>query len=172
MLAIVFMMKLEADMSFGKRGVQDAPISRPAFATMVPATPDADIGEEAGVFGSLLGGRRSDDFDINLSYMQPYGEGKSVIVLVLMWLFLGGAGAHRFYLGHNMFGLAILLINALFAVSATVAILSGVVSIFKTTVAVQPMWGWWFGVFLTLSLWILIDGIYVICRTLSAKVGS
>jgi TM2 domain-containing membrane protein YozV len=155
-------------MAFGKRGAGQSRAAQPAFAVAGPVASDVD--NEPGRKRGFFAGKHDDDFDINLGFMLPYGEGKSVIVLILMWFFLGGAGAHRFYLGHNMIGSAILLVNTIFAVSAAGAILSGVAGIFRNTAVVQPVWGWWLGVMLILSLWVLIDGIYVICRTLSAKV--
>lgn len=157
-------------MAFGKRGAQQTLAAQPAFAVAGPVASEVDY--EPGMKRGLFDGKHGDDFDINLGFMQPYGEGKSVIVLILMWFFLGGAGAHRFYLGHNMIGSAMLLVNAIFTISAVVAILRGVASIFKTTAVVQSVWGWWLGAIVILSLWVLIDGIYVICRMLSAKVGS
>ena len=155
-------------MAFGKRGAGQSRAAQPAFAVAAPVASEVDY--EPGRKHGLFAGERGDDFDINLGFMLPYGEGKSVIVLILMWFFLGGAGAHRFYLGHNMIGSAMLLVNAIFTISAAGAILVGISSIFKTSAVMQPVWGWWLGAIVMLSLWVLIDGIYVICRTLSAKV--
>lgn len=155
-------------MAFGKRGPEPTLVAQPAYAVAGPVADDAD--DERRTKPGLFGGQQGDDFDINLGFLQPYGDGKSVIVLILMWLLLGGAGAHRFYLGHNTLGAAMLLVNVIFTVCLVVTLFSGIVDHFKATDTVQPMWGWWLGAGIILGLWILIDGIYVICRTLSAKV--
>ncbi len=155
-------------MAFGKRGVQPTFAPRAVAAGAAPVA--GQVNDEPVLKRGLFSGEDSDDFDINLGFLQPYGEGKSVIVLILMWLLLGGAGAHRFYLGHSTIGAVILLANALFAICLAVTVFTGIVGIFKADNAVQPMWLWWLGAGITLALWILIDGVYVICRTLSAKV--
>lgn len=162
-------------MAFGKRGAQQTPVAQPAFAVAAPAFPAVDdepaVDNEPAVEHGLFAGEHDDDFDINLGFMQPYGEGKSVVVLVLLWMFLGGTGAHRFYLGHNTLGAAMLLINVFCFLSLLVTLILGITSGTKADAGTAPMWGWWFGVFAILGLWYLIDGIYVICRTLSAKSG-
>lgn len=155
-------------MAFGKRGAQQTLATQPAFAFAAPVAGVVD--DEPDMKRGLFDGANGDDFDVNLGFMQPYGDGKSVIVVIVMWIFLGSAGAHRFYLGHNTIGAAMLLANALFIICFLVTIFSGIASTVKAGAAVQPMWGWWFGAIIVLALWILIDGIYVICRTLSAKV--
>ncbi|MEM9471338.1 MAG: TM2 domain-containing protein [Pseudomonadota bacterium] len=155
-------------MAFGKRGVQQTIAPRPVAAVAAPIGGQVD--DEPETKRGLFGGGDGDDFDINLGFLQPYGEGKSVIVLILMWFLLGGAGAHRFYLGHNTIGAAILLVNILFAICLAVTLFTGIVGVFRPDNAVQPMWIWWLVAGLTLGLWILIDGIYVICRTLSARI--
>ncbi|WP_108883148.1 NINE protein [Anderseniella sp. Alg231-50] len=154
-------------MAFGKRGGQQPPAVQPAFAAAAPVTVAED--DEPDMKRGLFSGEHNDDFDIDLGFLQPYGEGKSVIVLILMWMFLGGAGAHRFYLGHNTLGAAMLLVNVVCALSLVVTVILGISSVMKADAGAAPMWGWWFGVFAILGLWYLIDGIYVICRTLSAK---
>lgn len=160
-------------MAFGKRGAPQTLAAQPAFAAaapaVVPAAAAAD--DEPGRKPGLFGGQHEDEFDINLGFMQPYAEGKSIVVLILMWLFLGGAGAHRFYLGHNTLGAAILLANVFCILSFIMASIMGFASALKGNAGDGPMWGWWLGVFAILGLWYLIDGIYVICRTLSGRVS-
>ena len=157
-------------MAFGKRGTRQPLAAQPAFAAASPVADELE--NEPDVKRGLFGGDRSDDFDINLGFMQPYGEGKSVIVLILLWLFLGGAGAHRFYLGHNTMGTTIVLASVFCILSLVITVVTGISKVVKADSGAQPMWGWWFTVFAILGLWYLIDGIYVICRTLSAKVGN
>ena len=155
-------------MAFGKRGAQQTLAPQPAFAAPVAA----EVDDEPSMKRGLFGGEHVDDFDINLGFMQPYGEGKSVIVLVLLWFFLGGAGAHRYYLGHNTIGTTMLLAGVFCILSLVVTAIIGISNVVKADAGAQPMWGWWFGVFVILGLWYLIDGIYVICRMLSAKVSG
>ncbi len=157
-------------MAFGKRGTQQALVAQPRFAVASPVA--AEMVDEPDMKRGLFGGDTGDDFDINLGFMQPYGDGKSMVVLILLWLFLGGAGAHRYYLGHNTLGTSMLLANVFCTLSAVIALITGVLSGSKSDVGSQPMWSWWFGVFAMLGLWYLIDGIYVICRTLSASVRN
>lgn len=37
------------------------------------------------------------------------GQNKSMLCAILLWFFLGGFGAHRFYLGHNASAILMLL---------------------------------------------------------------
>jgi len=154
--------------AFGKRGARQTPAASPAFAVATPVA--AGVDDKPGMKRGLFGDASGDEFDINLGFMQPYGEGKSVIVLILLWLFLGGAGAHRFYLGHNTIGTAMSLASVFCILSLVVTVIGGISNVVKADAGAQPMWGWWFGVFTILGLWYLIDGVYVICRMLSAKV--
>ncbi len=157
-------------MAFGKRGGQQPLAAQPAFAVAAPVSSVVD--DQPGIKRGLFDSEHGDDFDINLSFMQPYGEGKSVIVLIVLWVFLGGAGAHRFYLGHNTLGTAMLLANVFCILSLVMTAILGVSNAVKADAGAAPMWAWWVGVLMILGLWYLIDGIYVICRMLSAKVGN
>lgn len=158
-------------MAFGKRGEQDGSIARPAFAT---AAPTAGVDSEPGFLGRLFGGSGSDEFDIDLSHMQPYGHGKSVVMLVLFWFFTGTLGGHRIYLGHWLLGWAMFGLGAIGAMlimmyvgQMTRLIESGGIATPSPTV--------WYLLLVVggiQTVWWLIDGIYVICRMLSAKVGT
>lgn len=160
-------------MAFGKRGVQQTLAAQPAFAVAAPVAGETDDkpGLKHGLFG---GGERSDDFDINLSFMQAYGEGKSVLITVLLWLIFGGVGGHRFYLGHARIGFAILtamvagIVCLVFAVSGAREFLMAV----ETGAEIETAWTWLLAVTATASMWAVIDGIYVICRMLSAKLRN
>lgn len=159
-------------MAFGKRGAPQALTPGPAFAVASPVAGEVDDqpAEKRGLFGV----ERSDDFDINLSFMQPYGEGKSVLIATLLWLIFGGVGGHRFYLGHARIGFAILIamivgiVCSLFAVSGAQEFLRAVETGAETDIA----WIWMLAVTATASMWAVIDGIYVICRMLSAKLSD
>lgn len=159
-------------MAFGKRGGQQIPATQPAFAVAAPVTGEAE--DKPGLMQGLFGGERSDDFDINLGFMQSYGEGKSVLIATLLWLVFGGVGGHRFYLGHWRIGLAILtamvagMVCLVFAVSGAREFLRAV----ETGAEIETAWIWPLAVTATASMWAVIDGIYVICRMLSAKVGN
>jgi len=158
-------------MAFGKRGGQDGSMSRPAFAVAATAT---DMDKEPGLLSRLFRGRDSDDFDINLGFMQSYGEGKSVLIATLLWLVFGGVGGHRFYLGHWRIGFAILtaivagIVCSVFAVSGARKFLRAA----ETGAETETAWIWLMAVAATASIWAVIDGIYVICRMLSAKLRN
>lgn len=158
-------------MAFGKRGEQDGVIQRPAFAAAAPA---ASVDSESGFLGRLFGGNGSDDFDINLSHMQPYGHGKSVVMVVLFWLLTGTLGGHRIYLGHWLLGWAMFGLGAigatliwLYVGQMTRLIESGGIATPSPTV-----WYLLLVVGSIQTIWWLIDGIYVICRMLSAKISN
>ena len=85
-------------MAFGKRGGQQTLAAQPAFAVAAPVAGEAE--DKPGLKLGLFGRERSDDFDIDLGFMQSYGEDKSVLIATLLWLVFGGVGGHRFYLGH------------------------------------------------------------------------
>ncbi|MEM7634765.1 MAG: TM2 domain-containing protein [Pseudomonadota bacterium] len=159
-------------MAFGKRGAQQPPAAQPAF--VVAASSASAVADEPAMKGGLFGGGRSDDFDINLSFMQPYGEGKSVLIATLLWLVFGGLGGHRFYLGHARIGFAILtavvtgIVCSVFAVRGAREFLRAA----ETGAETETAWIWLLAVAATASMWAMIDGIYVICRMLSAKTSN
>lgn len=158
-------------MAFGKRGAQQIQSARPAFATASPAIEQVE--SQSGFFGGRRGGESSDDFDINLGFMQPYGQDKSVIIVILLWLVLGWAGGHRFYLGNTKLGFAMLaasvagIITFLFTLTGARSVLRAV----ETGADVQTSWVWLLAATIVVMLWCFIDGIYVICRMLSAKLS-
>lgn len=51
---------------------------------------------------------------------------KSILVAYLLWFFLGGLGAHRFYLGYTNSGIAMVLLLAFSIVFGIAAFLSPV----------------------------------------------
>jgi hypothetical protein len=65
-----------------------------------------------------------------------------------------------------------LLANVFCILSLVMTAILGVSNAVKADAGAAPMWAWWVGVLMILGLWYLIDGIYVICRMLSAKVGN
>ena len=74
----------------------------------------------AGVGGAYQQYPRTHSANINLNinanpYVHPayYRSAKSKTVAILLAFFLGGLGIHRFYLGHNSSGLAMLLLTVL-----------------------------------------------------------
>ena len=159
-------------MAFGKRGAQQTLAAQPAFAVATPVAGEAE--NKPGWTLGLFGRERTDDFDINLGFMQSYGEGKSVLVATLLWLVFGGAGGHRFYLGHARIGFAILtamvagIVCVVFAVSGAREFLRAV----DTGAEIETAWVWPLAVTAIASMWAVIDGIYVICRMLSAKISN
>jgi len=167
MLATVFMMEQRrAEMSFGKRGVEHGLMSKPAFATAVPEAPAANMGNKPGLFA----GSHSDDFDIDLSYMQPYGYGKSVIMLVLWWLLLGTMGGHRFYLGHWLIAFAMFSLGAV-GIVLIMVYLQQMIQLLEGSGIATPtpiVWYMLLVVAAVQTIWWFIDGVYVFCRKLSA----
>ena len=158
-------------MAFGKRGGQESSISRPAFAT---AAPIASVESEPGLLGRLFGGNGSDDFDIDLSHMQPYGHGKSVVMLVLFWLFTGTVGGHRIYLGHWLLGFAMFALGATGTI-LTMLYIGQMTRLLESGGIATPSPTIWYLLLVVGSIqaiWWLIDGIYVICKMLSAKVSG
>ncbi len=159
-------------MAFGKRGGQQTLAAQPAFAVASPVAGEAD--DKPGLTHGLFGGERSDDFDINLSFMQPYGAGKSVLITVLLWLLLGGVGGHRFYLGNWFIAFAMFILGILsfFTYAVSVGVLRKIVDAGGTGPDVPVIWFWLAGGAIIISLWCFIDGVYVICRMLSAKLRN
>ncbi len=158
-------------MAFGKRGIRDTSIPRPAFAA---ATPAAEPGDEPGLRGGFFQRDSGDDFDIDFSSLQPYGHDKSVIMVVLLWLFCGMLGGHRFYLGHWLIGLALLAMGVTGVVLIRLYI-NDMLQVLQSKGAVEPSLSLWYtllAVGAVQAIWWLVDGIYVICRTLSARVGG
>lgn len=158
-------------MTFGKRGGQGGSTSRPAFAA---ATPAADSDNGSGLFGGFFAGSGSDEFDINLSHLQPYGHDKSVIMLVTFWLLFGTLGGHRFYLGHWLIAFAMLSLGVTGIVLINLYI-SQMIRFIESNATADPSPTLWYillVVGVVQGMWWLIDGIYVICRLLSAKVDG
>ncbi|NNJ76973.1 MAG: NINE protein [Anderseniella sp.] len=158
-------------MTFGKRGGQGGSMSRPAFAAAVPA---ANVDNEPGFLGRLFGGNGSGDFDIDLSCMQPYGHGKSVIMLVSSWLFFGTMGGHRFCLGHWLIACAMFALGAIGMV-LIMLYSSQMIQLIQSKGIASPsptVWYLLLAVGFVQTIWWLVDGIYVICRMLSAKAGG
>jgi len=158
-------------MAFGKRGGQDGSMSRPAFAAAATA---ADMDKEPGLLSRLFRGRDSDDFDVDLSHMQPYAHDKSIIMLVAIWILFGTMGGHRFYLGHWMLGLAMLALGTT-GVFLIMMYSNHMVEFIRSNGTADPsptLWYILFVVGIVQTTWWLVDGIYVICRKLSAKFGG
>jgi len=57
-----------------------------------------------------------------LSQMRFHANSKSVGVAYLLWLFLGGFGAHRFYLGQTGTAVAQLILTLIGAITAIIGI--------------------------------------------------
>ncbi|MGQ2931427.1 MAG: TM2 domain-containing protein [Sphingopyxis sp.] len=70
---------------------------------------------------------------------------KSILVAYLLWFFLGGVAAHRFYLGYNNSGIAMVLLLAGTLVVGIAAFLSPILYI---------------GLILW-SLWVLADAVMI-----------
>ena len=159
-------------MAFGKRGAQQTLAAQPAFAAASPIAREAD--DEQASRRGLFGGERTDDFDINLGFMQPYGNGKSVLVAALLWLIFGGVGGHRFYLGNWFIALSMLVLGivSFFTYAISVGVLRKIVDAGGTGPDVPMIWFWLAGGAVLISLWCFVDGIYVICRMLSAKLSN
>jgi len=70
---------------------------------------------------------------------------KSILVAYLLWFFLGGLAAHRFYLGYTRSGIAMVLF---FAAVLVVGIAAFLTPILPVGLAI---WG----------LWVLADGVMI-----------
>lgn len=70
---------------------------------------------------------------------------KSILVAYLLWFFLGGLGAHRFYLGYTNSGIAMVL---LFAGSLVLGIMT-----FSWSLLYLGLIIW--------SIWVLLDAIMI-----------
>lgn len=137
---------------------------------------DADDGDAVGSGGGgLFGLWRDDDdvFDVRLG--SQYASDKSLWIAVPLWLFLGGFGAHRFYLGHFKMGSAfgvvsmiigMMLIFALIGEAGRVmhgGLLSKSGADFKSLGLASLVW------YIGFAAWVLIDGIYMTCRMASSR---
>ena len=152
--------------TFGQRGVSTAA----SVETMSMAEPDDYAGEpderQPGLLASLfgIGSGEDDEFDIRLS--EEYAPGKTLWLIIPLWLFFGGFGAHRWYVGHFKIGFAILAVNLFMTFMVFSAVFSTIMSIYfgqsYDVAALESA----FIPAIVLGLWILGDGIYVIVRKL------
>ncbi|MEO9875580.1 MAG: TM2 domain-containing protein [Anderseniella sp.] len=122
----------------------------------------------------MLGGNGDDEFDIDLSHLQPYGHGKSVTMLVLCWLFTGTLGGHRFYLGHWFIASAMLSLGVTGFFLIRIHFAQMIQSLQPNATAEPSATLWYLLLVLGVvqGIWWLVDGIYVIWRMLSAKVNG
>ena len=108
------------------------------------------------------------------AHMQPYGHDKSVIMLVTFWLLFGTLGGHRFYLGHWLIAFAMLSLGVTGIVLINLYI-SQMIRFIESNATADPSPTLWYILLIVgvvQGIWWLIDGIYVICRLLSAKVDG
>jgi TM2 domain-containing membrane protein YozV len=70
---------------------------------------------------------------------------KSIVIAYLLWFFLGGIGAHRFYLGYNGSGIAMVLLLAATLVFGIAA--------FSSAILYAGLIIW--------SLWVLLDAFLI-----------
>ncbi|HHI81583.1 MAG TPA: TM2 domain-containing protein [Rhizobiales bacterium] len=97
---------------------------------------------------------------------QPYAQDKSMLVMLMLWLFLGGLGVHRFYLGHKILGIAILVIGT----AGAFLFFSSAVTIFQTYQVTGKLV---FSSMISYALltiihfvWVMFDGVYIVIRKL------
>ena len=115
-----------------------------------------------------LPGAVEDDMpDIRLK--QAYGEDSSFFVIIMLWLFLGGIGAHRYYMGHKLLGTAIVVLGMAGGMLLFSSIATILDSYHKTG---QLAYGGLVS-YAILSIihiaWVLFDGIYILIRKLISR---
>ena len=156
--------------TFGQRGVTAAANAASAPPAELQAVADEPEEREPGLLASLfgIGSGENDEFDVRLS--EEYAQGKTLWLIVPLWLFLGSIGAHRFYLGHIKMGVAIIGLNIALSVMVFSTAFAAVLPVIQgqgydeatlaaaLTSAMIPA--------ILFGLWILGDGIYVIVRKL------
>ena len=139
---------------------QPAPAARP-----VAITEQGEAGKPAGKSWFKLPGA-SDDEMPDIRMKQPYAQDKSMLVMLMLWLFLGGLGVHRFYLGHKILGIAILVIGT----AGAFLFFSSAVTIFQTYQVTGKLV---FSSMISYALltiihfvWVMFDGVYIVIRKL------
>lgn len=117
---------MSSQVMFGKTGVnsQVAPapqfLPQPNTVAVTDAYDDAEIPEHNG--------ENLNEMNFSLGNKSDYiPQDKSVIFAVLLWFFLGGAGAHRFYLGHKFVGFTfviagVIVLASLFGAGVTATV--------------------------------------------------
>jgi TM2 domain-containing membrane protein YozV len=154
-------------MAFGQRGtLQNSPgqaASRPMYdASIVVLKPEASFS------GDTVIGK---EFDLDLGSDEIYADDKTLMAFIPLWIFLSGLGFHRFYLGHMRLGFA------MWGMSAVVFYFN----IGLLHILVKVAQGYHIVIYKNLSFglslivfhcaWLFFDGVYVICRKLSAGLG-
>ncbi len=98
---------------FGKTGVNSVVAPRPSFtpAPQPVENPTTDQYSENAHSNTPampeFNGNDLNELNLSLGSKSEYiAQDKSMIVALLFWLFIGGVGAHRFYLGHKYIGTA------------------------------------------------------------------
>lgn len=160
--------------TFGQRGMNAAGNAASAPTAELQAVADEPEEREPGLLASLfgIGSSEDDEFDVRLS--EEYAPGKTLWLIVPLWLILGSFGAHRFYIGHIKMGLAIIGLNIALSVMVFSTAFDTVLPVIQgqghdeaalaaalaTAVSSARIPASLFG------LWIMGDGIYVIVRKL------
>lgn len=123
----------------------------------------------------MLNRSSEDELDFDFKLQEEYGAGKTLWLIIPLWLLPGGFGAHRFYLGNKLLGLAMLGVVILMVIGGILIGFNAAVSGMNpseleasSSSALGPV----SVIGLVFSVWVFFDGVYVIYRKLTAKMSG
>ena len=94
---------MSTQVMFGKTGANAKP---QALSTAAPVPQANQPPATSAPDNPYHGLDNLNDVDFGRTFSMPYAQGKSMLVVFVLWLLTFGSGGHRFYLGDKMIGLA------------------------------------------------------------------
>ncbi len=148
---------------FGQYGVNSQLASGTVSAPAIPDGNEQTKPSDKKAFNPLSFLKSDEpEIEINLGIRQAYEPDKSLFIIIILWMFLGGFGAHRYYLGHKKLGRLFSMSGAIVAyLSVTALITSSTGGSLGGGISTIVVWVGFF-------IWTIVDGIYVIIRKITS----
>ncbi len=161
---------MSTQVMFGKTGVNSRVVPAPQFLQEPNVATVADTCDDDEI--PVHNGENLNEMNFSLGNKADYiAQDKSIIFAVLLWFFLGGAGAHRFYLGHKFVGFAFVISGVIVLASLFGAGVTATVDSFASRDINMAGLLSTFGFMIAYFIWGFLDIFYIGIRYLINKHG-